>query len=110
MTESACQIPIPADLAAPAEGQMIAVNGAEIYFEVYGQGEPLLATILARALIVHGDRGSFFPVEIALEMYRAIPRSYLWVIPHSSHGLPAYLHQAFLDTVLPFLRGDWVQE
>lgn len=68
---------------------------------------PLLSTISARTLIVHGDRDSFFPVEIALQMYRSIGRSYLWVIPHCGHGLPQCLHQAFLDTVLPFLGGQW---
>jgi len=34
---------------------------------------PLLATITARTLIVHGDRDPLYPVELALEMYRAIP-------------------------------------
>lgn len=36
-----------------------------------------LSTIAARTLIVHGDRDPFFPVEIALEMYRSIPGAYL---------------------------------
>lgn len=45
-----------------------------------------LATITAETLIVHGDRDPFYPVELALEMYRAIPHSALWVVPNGGHG------------------------
>jgi len=45
-----------------------------------------LATIAARTLIVHGDRDPLYPVEMAMELYRGIPRSALWVIPHGDHG------------------------
>jgi pimeloyl-ACP methyl ester carboxylesterase len=48
---------------------------------------PYLSTITARTLILHGDRDQFFPVEIALEMYRAIPDSYLWIVPNGRHGI-----------------------
>jgi len=47
---------------------------------------PLLATITARTLIVHGDRDLLYPVELAMEMYRAIPGSALWVVPNGGHG------------------------
>jgi pimeloyl-ACP methyl ester carboxylesterase len=47
---------------------------------------PLLATITARTLVVHGDRDPLYPVELALELYRAIPASALWVIPNGGHG------------------------
>jgi pimeloyl-ACP methyl ester carboxylesterase len=47
---------------------------------------PLLATITARTLIVHGDRDPLYPVELALEMYRAIPASALCVVPNGGHG------------------------
>jgi pimeloyl-ACP methyl ester carboxylesterase len=47
---------------------------------------PLLATIAARTLIVHGDRDPLYPVELALEMYRAIPSSALWIVPNAGHG------------------------
>jgi pimeloyl-ACP methyl ester carboxylesterase len=47
---------------------------------------PLLATITARTLVVHGDRDPLYPVELALEMYRAIPTSALWVLPNAAHG------------------------
>ncbi len=42
---------------------------------------PYLSTIAARTLIVHGDRDPLYPVDIAVEMYTAIPDSYLWIIP-----------------------------
>jgi pimeloyl-ACP methyl ester carboxylesterase len=45
-----------------------------------------LARITARALIVHGDRDHLYPVELAVELFRGIPRSALWVVPQGSHG------------------------
>jgi pimeloyl-ACP methyl ester carboxylesterase len=35
--------------------------------------EPYFSTITARTLIVHGDCDEFFPVNLAVAMYRAIP-------------------------------------
>ena len=45
-----------------------------------------LARITARTLIVHGDRDHLYPVELAVELFRGIPRSALWVVPHGGHG------------------------
>ena len=50
---------------------------------------PTLGTIKARTLIVHGDRDEFFPVEIPVAMYRAIPGSELWIVPEGDH-VPIY--------------------
>jgi pimeloyl-ACP methyl ester carboxylesterase len=47
---------------------------------------PLLETIAARTLIVHGDRDPLYPVEMALELYRSIPGASLWVVPNGGHG------------------------
>ena len=69
---------------------------------------PLLATITARTLIVHGDRDPLYPVELALEMYRAIPSSALWIVPNGGHG-PIFGAQAapFAEAALAHLRpGD----
>lgn len=68
---------------------------------------PLLSTITAPTLLVHGDR-DFYPVHIAAEMYKAIPNSYLAVIPNAGHG-PIFGENTaqFLQMALPFLRGDW---
>jgi pimeloyl-ACP methyl ester carboxylesterase len=68
---------------------------------------PLLATITARTLIVHGDRDPLYPVELAIEMYRAIPRSALWVVPHGGHG-PIFGPMAapFVETALAHLNAS----
>lgn len=47
---------------------------------------PYLSTITADTLIVFGDRDPLYPVSIAWDLYRAIPRSYLWVVPNGAHG------------------------
>jgi pimeloyl-ACP methyl ester carboxylesterase len=47
---------------------------------------PYLSTITAHTLIVHGDRDPLYPVNLALEMYEAIPNASLWVIPNGGHG------------------------
>jgi pimeloyl-ACP methyl ester carboxylesterase len=47
---------------------------------------PQLGTITARTLIVHGDRDPYYPVDLALELFRGIPRSALWVIPYGDHS------------------------
>ncbi|MBI3507269.1 MAG: alpha/beta hydrolase [Proteobacteria bacterium] len=67
---------------------------------------PLLATITARTLIVHGDRDPLYPVELALEMYRAIPTSALWVVPNGDHG-PIFGPRAplFRETAMAFLTS-----
>jgi pimeloyl-ACP methyl ester carboxylesterase len=68
---------------------------------------PYLSTIRARTLIVHGDRDPLYPVELALEMYRAIPAAQLWVVPGGGHGPIFGEHAAaFRETTVAFLRGS----
>ena len=68
---------------------------------------PLLATIVARTLIVHGDRDPLYPLELALEMYRAIPGSALWVVPNGGHGpIFAPLAAPFVATALAHLKAS----
>jgi pimeloyl-ACP methyl ester carboxylesterase len=69
--------------------------------------EPSLARISARTLIVHGDRDEYFPVEIAVSMYRSIPRAALWIVPNGGH-LPNLggLAPVFLEEALAFVAGD----
>jgi pimeloyl-ACP methyl ester carboxylesterase len=65
---------------------------------------PRLATITARTLIVHGDRDPLYPVELAVEMYRSIPASSLWVVPDGGHGPVFGPHAApFVATALAHL-------
>jgi pimeloyl-ACP methyl ester carboxylesterase len=68
---------------------------------------PLLATITARTLIVHGDRDPLYPVEMAMELYRSIPKAALWIVPSAGHG-PIFGPHAppFVEAALAFLRGD----
>src|SRR5258708_37128788 len=47
---------------------------------------PHLATIQARTLIVQGDRDPLYPVELSVEMAKAIPKSSLWIVPDGGHG------------------------
>lgn len=68
---------------------------------------PYLSTITAKTLIIHGDRDRFFPIEIAVEMYRSIPNSYLWIFPNGGH-IPIHKRpEVFKVWALEFLRGDW---
>lgn len=66
---------------------------------------PALSRITASTLIVYGDRDFLYPIEMAVEVYRAIPRSALWVIPNGGHG-PVFLDAApqFAQTTLAFLK------
>jgi len=66
---------------------------------------PLLSTIAARTLVVHGDRDPLYPVRLAFEMYEAMPNASLWVVPGGGHG-PIYGSASgpFRDAALSFLR------
>jgi pimeloyl-ACP methyl ester carboxylesterase len=68
---------------------------------------PYLSRITARTMVVCGDRDPLYPVEIAVEMYRSIPRSALWVVPNGGHG-PVFLEAAddFVRASLDFLRDE----
>jgi pimeloyl-ACP methyl ester carboxylesterase len=64
-----------------------------------------LSRITASTLIVYGDRDPLYPIEMAVEMYRAIPRSALWVVPNGGHG-PVFFDAApqFAKAALKFLH------
>ena len=47
---------------------------------------PLLSTIKARAFIIQGDRDPLYPVELSVEMFKAIPNSRLRIVPNAGHG------------------------
>ena len=67
---------------------------------------PSLSRIRARTLISYGDRDPLYPVEMAVEMYRAIPGSALWVLPNRGHG-PVFSQDAtqFAQAALAFFRA-----
>ena len=54
-------------------------------------------------MIVHGNRDQFFRVEIAMEMYRSILNSPLFVIPNGAHGLMRSPPVAFMPAATAFL-------
>lgn len=67
---------------------------------------PYLAAIKARTLIVQGDRDPLYPVEISVEMAKAIPRSSLWIVPNGGHGpIGGENWPGFVKTASAFLRG-----
>jgi pimeloyl-ACP methyl ester carboxylesterase len=71
---------------------------------------PLLSTITAKTLIVHGDRDEYFPVDIAFDQFKAIPNSYLWVFPNGGHTPYSGSDRRttyFAETALEFLSGSW---
>jgi pimeloyl-ACP methyl ester carboxylesterase len=67
---------------------------------------PYLSTIQARTLIVQGDRDFLYPVEISVEMAKAIPKSSLWIVPNGGHGpIGGERWPEFVKTADGFLRG-----
>ena len=56
--------------------------------------------------IVQGDRDPLYPVELSVEMAKAIPQSQLWILPNAGHG-PVFGEKwpDFQKTAVAFLRG-----
>ena len=72
---------------------------------------PFLSTIQARTLIVQGDRDPLYPVEISVEMARAIPRASLWIVPNAGHGpIGGDRWPEFVKTASAFLRVPTAKE
>ena len=70
---------------------------------------PKLGTITASTLIVHGDRDEFFPVELAVDLYRSIPKAYLRIYPNGGHE-PIYEPTAVADfakQLIDFFDHSW---
>lgn len=68
----------------------------------------VLASIKAKALIVHGDDDPAAPVENAFIMFRHIPDAHLWILPYAEHigfFLPEN-QQEFLRQTQVFLRRE----
>ena len=65
-----------------------------------------LATINIPTLIVHGDRDTYFPLSIAVDLFQAIPNARLWIVPNGNH-IPIFdPPETFAQTALSFLRGE----
>jgi len=66
----------------------------------------LLATIQARTLIVQGDRDPLYPLDLSIEMSRAIHNASLWVVPGGGHGpIGGERWPEFVKTAGAFLRA-----
>jgi pimeloyl-ACP methyl ester carboxylesterase len=66
---------------------------------------PQLSTIQAHTLIVQGDRDPLYPVELSVEMAKAIPHTSLWIVPNAGHGpVIGERWPEFLKTAGTFLR------
>ena len=68
-------------------------RGLQDSYEDMNFTPPVLSRITVRTLIVYGDRDPLYPIEMGVEMYRAIPGSALWVVPGGGHG-PVFLEAA----------------
>jgi pimeloyl-ACP methyl ester carboxylesterase len=68
----------------------------------------ILSRVTAETLIVFGDRDPLYPVSLGIELYQAIPKSYLWVVPNGAHG-PIFREAAaqFTHTAASFLQNGW---
>jgi len=70
-----------------------------------------LASIPVPTLLIWGDRDEFYPLEVALELYEALPNASFWVLPGESHlfmasdayGGSQVAKESFAPTVLRFL-------
>ena len=66
---------------------------------------PLLSTIKARTFIIQGDRDPLYPVELSVEMFKAIPNSRLWIVPNAGHGpVIGARWNEFIQTASAFLK------
>ena len=82
-------------------------NGFKDSYDDVNFTPPLLSTIRARTLIVHGDRDPLYPLHIPVGLSAAIPGSHLWILPNAGHT-PIFvgeLRDQFARTALDFLRG-----
>jgi pimeloyl-ACP methyl ester carboxylesterase len=81
-------------------------RGMSVSYDDMNFTPPSLSRITASTLIVYGDRDFLYPIEMGVEMYRAIPKSALWVVPNGGHG-PVFMDAAtqFAQTALTFLRN-----
>jgi pimeloyl-ACP methyl ester carboxylesterase len=62
-----------------------------------------LRAIQTPVLIVHGDRDTFFPVDVPTELYRLIPNAELCLLPNTGHAPPAERPDWFNAIALDFL-------
>ncbi len=72
--------------------------------EDYVDPPAALARITAPVLVLHGDRDEFFPVEIAVDLYRRLPDAELCILPSTPHEVVQAQPDLFRTLTLDFLR------
>jgi pimeloyl-ACP methyl ester carboxylesterase len=67
-----------------------------------------LSQIVAKTLLVFGDRDPLYPIEIPIEMYKSIPDCYLWIVPNGGHN-PIFgaVAPIFRKNAISFLNNEW---
>lgn len=72
-----------------------------------------VSQIRARTLLVWGDRDPYYPIDVAIELFHAIPNAALWVLPSQEHfplwpewGGSAEAAREFPVLVSRFLNGS----
>ena len=66
----------------------------------------ILGAVTADTLVVFGDRDPLYPVSIACDLYAALPRGWLWIVPNGGHGPIFDVHaKPFVETTRSFLSG-----
>jgi pimeloyl-ACP methyl ester carboxylesterase len=71
---------------------------------------PYLGSIRANTLVILGDSDPFFQVDIAVNMYKSIPNSYLWIVPNYAHYIMSrhpLLSASLPGVVKRFFSGEW---
>lgn len=61
--------------------------------------ERTLANITAPVLLIWGDRDFYFPLDVAVELFKLLPNAKLWVIPDQGH-----------TPIWTFMGGDGMAE
>jgi len=71
-----------------------------------------LNTIKANWLVILGDDVRYIRLQLGIEMYRGIPNSWLWIVPHGGHTphLNTDFQTEFIRVSLEFLTGKWNKE
>jgi pimeloyl-ACP methyl ester carboxylesterase len=65
-----------------------------------------LSGIQCPALVIHGDRDVFFPVEVPLAMYQALPNAELCILPRCGHTVSFDRPEMFTTALLQFLARN----
>lgn len=66
-----------------------------------------LCEIVTPALIIHGDRDRFFPVEMPVELYRLLPHAEICVLPNTGHTPPMERPSWFNSIAMDFLARHY---